>query len=243
VPPPSACRHLSAIEQRARLQGQVAPQGPHGAGSQRLESQEIDALDVKRVAFLHRDRQGDAVLLIVQLHVEGRDLRVRISPVPVVRLDPFRSASKTGRFEVALAPPRQASCWTVWPAPISGASAPRVSAPLIVSDEILMRFSTGLATLLDRVAAAGAFRLGPAQDPSRPRPAAAARRNTARAREGSDASRTKPRFGRRLFQGWATASSERTSATPVVCRATATARSASAGVLTRPDSVTTPFAS
>jgi hypothetical protein len=87
------------------LSGSRGSQPPFGAWAQDVEACELDAIDQQRLALVHRDRQGDRVLLFVQLRVERGDFGVGIAAVRIVRLDAAKVGVEHGPIEVAFAAP------------------------------------------------------------------------------------------------------------------------------------------
>ena len=98
---------LRAVHHRARLQRQLTAKREEIIGRDRVEALEHQALHDARRALVHRDRESDGVLRVVQVCVEGGDLRVGIAAVLVIGLDPAEIGVEHRAIEIALAAPRQ----------------------------------------------------------------------------------------------------------------------------------------
>src|SRR6185295_3697888 len=76
-------------------------------GRDDFEADEVDRRDSSRFPFGDRDRDIDRILLVVELCVEARHTRIRISAIGVERLDPLHVGFKPRTIEVELAAPEK----------------------------------------------------------------------------------------------------------------------------------------
>ena len=219
-------RDLRPVHQRSGLERQPAAQRLEGPRPQHVEAFEPDALDEPRFAFVDRNGDADRVLGVAQLCFERGDLRVGVSAILVVQLDAAEIGVEHCAVEIALAAPG-------YPAARLGAQH-RLDAP---GPKLVGTFNLEAGDLDPRCRRAGnAARIRPRRQPVGRLRRGRRRRLCGRrlclaercsARDGRD-----QRSGQRVadaeqgsrhqrdpseaYQGCPTASSERTSLTPVV---------------------------
>ena len=99
--------NLLPVPRLADLERHAISHGEEVVGRNRLETGEADAGNPYGLALGHRQRHIGRILLAVQLHVERRDSRIRITPVGVKGLDASQIGVELRSIEVVLLAPRQ----------------------------------------------------------------------------------------------------------------------------------------
>ena len=96
-----AIERLPGLQRNAILEACEMPRRQH------VEAVVLDRFDDIRLSFIDVDRDVDGILLLVQLHVEGPDLRVRIAAVAIEGGHPLQVAVELIAREVMLGAPRK----------------------------------------------------------------------------------------------------------------------------------------
>ena len=97
------------VQHGARFERDVPAQLRQVVRWQHVETHQVQLRDQARGAFVHRDRQRHRVLLLVQLRVHRRDLRVAVAAVLIETDDALEVVVERAPIEVALAAPEEAA--------------------------------------------------------------------------------------------------------------------------------------